>query len=106
MNRSRFDKNTAFGGHNGTILAGDVLPKGMAAPFSHAWGWLENGNEMEGHSHPTNEIYLVFSGSGTVVVGGEREKVSCGDVIEIPPDVYHTMICDENETLLWTALWW
>jgi len=106
MNRSRFDKNTAFGSHNDTILASDVLPKGMKAPFSHAWGYLENGSEMEGHSHPTNEIYLVFSGSGFVVVGDEKEKVSCGDVIEIPPDAYHTMICDENATLLWAALWW
>jgi quercetin dioxygenase-like cupin family protein len=48
----------------------------------------------------------VFAGTGTVVVGDERAKISCGDVIEIPPDAYHTMICDENTELLWAALWW
>jgi mannose-6-phosphate isomerase-like protein (cupin superfamily) len=106
MKISRFDKATASGGHNDTILASEVLPKGMSAPFGHAWGYLENGGEMEGHTHPTTEIYLVFSGTGTVVVGDERAKVSCGDVIEIPPDIYHTMICDENAALLWAALWW
>ena len=106
LNISKFDKNTAVGGHNDTILASEVLPKGMKAPFGHAWGYLENGGEMEGHSHPTNEVYFVFAGSGTVVVGDERAKVSCGDVIEIPPDAYHTMICDENTTFLWAALWW
>ena len=106
MKISRFDKNTAVGSHNDTILASEVLPKGMAAPFDHAWGYLENGNEMEGHSHPTNEIYLVFSGKGFVVVGDERAEVSCGDIIEIPPDVYHTMVCPENSALLWAALWW
>ena len=106
MKISRFDKNTAFGSHNNTILASDVLPPGMTAPFSHAWGYLENGGEMEGHSHPTNEVYFVFSGGGTVVVGDERAKVSCGDVIEIPPNIYHTMICGENSVLLWAALWW
>ena len=106
MNISRFDKNTADKGHNDTILCSEVLPKGMTAPFGHAWGYLENGKEMEGHSHPTTEVYFVFAGTGTVVVGEESAKVSCGDVIEIPPDVYHTMICDENATLLWNALWW
>ena len=106
MNISRFDKNTAVGGHNDTILASDVLPEGMTAPFGHAWGYLENGGAMEGHSHPTTEVYFVFAGSGTVAVGDEKAKVSCGDVIEIPPDAYHTMICDENATLLWCALWW
>jgi len=106
MNISRFDKNTAEGAHNNTILAGDVLPKGLKAPFDHSWGYLENGAEMEGHTHPTYEIYLVFSGTGTVLVGDERAKVSCGDIIDIPPNAYHTMICDENTTLLWAALWW
>ena len=106
INISRFDKNTAVGGHNDTILASEVLPKGMTSPFGHAWGYLENGGEMEGHSHPTNEVYFVFSGSGTVVVGNEKMKVSCGDVIEIPPNAYHTMICEENAVFLWAALWW
>jgi len=106
MKITRFDKNTAGGGHNDTILSSAVLPEGMSAPFGHAWGYLENGGEMEGHSHPTTEIYMVFSGTGTVVVGDERAKVPGGDVIEIPPDVYHTMICDDNTTLLWAALWW
>jgi len=106
INKSRFDKNTASGGHNNTILSSAVLPKGMSAPFAHAWGYLENGKEMEGHSHPSDEIYLVFAGKGTVVVGDEKAEVSCGDIIEIPPNAYHTMICGENTTLLWAALWW
>ena len=106
MNISRFDKLTATGSHNNTILASHVLPEGMSAPFDHAWGYLENGGEMEGHTHHTSEVYFVFAGSGTVVVGDERAKISCGDVIEIPPDAYHTMICDQNATLLWAALWW
>ena len=106
MKISKFDKTTAPKGHNGTILAGEVLPAGMKAPFGHAWGYLENGGEMESHAHPTDEVYFVFSGSGTVVVGDERAKISCGDVIEIPPNVDHTMICDENARLLWAAFWW
>jgi len=106
MKITRFDKNTAPGGHNDTILAGGVLPEGMKAPFDHAWGYLENGGEMEGHAHPTDEVYFVFAGNGFVVVGDEKVAVTCGDVIEIPPNVYHTMCCAENDTFLWAALWW
>ena len=106
MNISRFDKATAPSAHNGTILGGSVLPKGMKAPFSHAWGYLENGKTMEGHAHPTAEVYMVFAGSGFVVIGEERQHVTCGDVIEVPANVYHTMVCDENATFLWAALWW
>jgi len=106
MNIGRFDKNTAVGGHNDTILASAVLSEGMTAPFGHAWGYLENGGEMEAHSHPTTEVYFIFSGTGTVIVGNESAKVSQGDVIEIPPNANHTMICDENTALLWAALWW
>jgi len=99
MKISRFDKTTAVGGHNDTILASAVLPQGMTAPFGHAWGYLENGGEMEGHTHPTTEVYLVFAGSGTVVVGEERAPIKGGDAIEIPPNGHHTVICDADTTL-------
>ena len=106
MKISRFDKATAKGGHNNTILASPVLPQGMSAPFGHAWGYLENGGEMKGHRHPHSEVYLVFSGTGTMVVGEERAAVKCGDVIEIPHNEYHTIICDEGVSLLFSAFWW
>jgi len=103
---TRFDKATAPAAHNGTILAGPVLPEGMAAPFSHAWGFLEGKAMMEGHAHPTQEAYLVISGEGFVHVGEERRPVRPGDVVEIPPNTYHTMECEAGKTLLWAAFWW
>lgn len=103
---TRFDKATAPGGHNDTILAGGVLPEGMSAPFGHAWGYLEGRSTMEGHSHPTDEVYLVFGGNGYCRIGEERFPVSPGDVVRIPPGEYHTMECCEGEMLLWAAFWW
>lgn len=103
---SRFNKETAPGGHNDTILAGRVLPEGMKAPFGDAWGYLEGKSMMEEHSHPTDEVYFVFSGKGYCHIGGERFAVESGDVVEIPPDVTHTMECEEGFTLLWAAFWW
>lgn len=106
MNIQRFMKEKAAKSHGGTILASDVLPTGMKAPFKHAWGYLENQSQMEGHSHPTAEIYIVIQGKGIVVIGDERQDVGVGDVIEIPPNNYHTMICEDLGPFLWAALWW
>ena len=103
---TRFDKATAPGGHNDTILAGKVLPPGLKAPFDDAWGYLEGASMMEGHAHPTEEIYLVVRGNGFCHIDGERFAVTGGDVVQIPPNATHTMECTEGETLLWAAFWW
>lgn len=106
MRIQSFEKDKAQPSHGGTILAAPVLPPGLAAPFGHAWGYLENHAAMESHSHPTEEIYLVVRGRGVVEVDGERREVGPGDVIEIPPNAPHTMICENSGPLLWAALWW
>jgi mannose-6-phosphate isomerase-like protein (cupin superfamily) len=106
MNITRFDKEAAHPAHGGTILAAPVLPQGVKAPFQHAWGYLTAGKEMEGHAHPTEEIYFIHAGCGAVVVGDEEEPVSAGDVIEIPPDAYHTVRNTSDGELTWFALWW
>ncbi len=106
MNIKSFQKEKASPAHNGTILASEVVPPGMSEPFSHAWGYLENNSQMEGHTHPTEEIYIVVKGEGIVVVEDEEKKVKAGDVIEIPPDAYHTMKCEDKGPFLWAALWW
>lgn len=103
---SRFDKATAPSGHAETILAGDVLPKGLVAPFGSAWGYLEGEAMMESHAHPTDEVYMIVSGKGYCVIGDERFDVVPGDVVEIPPDVMHTVGCEDGNTILWAAFWW
>ena len=102
----RFDKDKAPGGHNDTIKAGRCLPESMNPPFDGAWGYLEGKSMMEEHSHPTEEIYTVFSGKGFCHVGGERFPILPGDIIEVPPGLMHTMECEEGATLLWAAFWW
>lgn len=106
MNVSRFRAQEAGPAHNDTILAMDVLPQGVKAPFRHAWGYLSHRGEMEGHSHPTEEIYFFHRGTGTVIVGDEEHPATPGLVVEIPPDTYHTVRNDSDDELLWFALWW
>ena len=40
-----------------------------------------------GHTHKTDEeIYVVLSGSGTVLVGGETRDLAPMDALRVPPD--------------------
>lgn len=107
--RKKFDPNHAYSSHWGTILAADVVPEGFKAPFSHAYGYLlETGKTMGGHAHAFEEIYIVLSGSGYVIQGGNNKAVKAGDVITVPANIWHTMLCtDKDEApFLWAALWW
>ena len=106
MKFARFEKEKANPAHGGTILAMDVLPSGVEAPFGHAWGYLPAGDEMEGHRHPTEEVYFFFRGTGTVVIDDEERAMEPGEVVHIPPDAYHTVRNDSAGELYWFALWW
>ena len=103
---TRFEKATAEELHKGTILGGPVLPKGLEAPFEHAWGYLDKPGEMEYHKHYKEEVYFFFKGNGFVRIDGEEIPVTVGDVVRIPPDAMHTVVNRENAELLWAALWW
>ena len=106
MNISRFNSKTAIEAHQNTILASDVLPKGMTAPFKHAWGYLEGNGIMELHKHEAEEVYFFFEGNGYVIVDDEKQAVSGGDVVEIPSNSMHTVENQSGKPLLWAALWW
>jgi mannose-6-phosphate isomerase-like protein (cupin superfamily) len=106
MNIQSFTKERATPAHGGTILASAVVPAGMKAPFDAAWGYLEAGKALEGHEHPTAEIYMVVQGNGVVTVGKETAPVGPSDVIEIPPNAYHSIAAGPTGPLLWAALWW
>ncbi len=106
ISASRFDLSKAFKSHHGTVYAMDPMPPGPHPPFQSAWGYLNPGEEMELHYHPTEEIYLVFKGEGTVIVGPREKKVTVGDVVFIPPNQMHTMSNRSDKPLLWMAVWW
>jgi sugar phosphate isomerase/epimerase/mannose-6-phosphate isomerase-like protein (cupin superfamily) len=103
---SRFDLSKVVRTHHDTVYAMDPMPVGAHPPFQSAWGYLHPGEEMELHSHPTEEIYLVFEGNGVVTVGPRKKEVTAGDVVFIPPNQMHTMSNKSSKPLLWMALWW
>jgi mannose-6-phosphate isomerase-like protein (cupin superfamily) len=106
MNVTRFDKNQARWGHHNTMMAMDALPPGVVAPFKHAWCWLPAHGAMEGHTHPAEEVYIFFGGQGVVVVGNEERPAMPGDVVEVPPDAFHTVKNPSDDEMTWLTLWW
>lgn len=56
-----------------------------------AHGVLKKGRVLEAHEDPYEEIYYVLEGEGTMMVGGEKEKVKSGDAVWIPCGVVHSL---------------
>ena len=62
---------------------------------------LHKGNRMSYHSHNNrNEVWIVVSGEGRVIVDGMTEKVSIGDVITVEAKSKHTIIADSELKLI------
>ena len=54
---------------------------------------LNPGNKMNYHSHQhRDEVWVVVSGSGTVVVDGAEQDVNAGDVVTMKRECRHTVI--------------
>jgi len=106
MRTRRFDVTQSTAAHEGTCLSMPVLPEGLQAPFSHAWVWVPPETDMVGHAHPTAEVYILVQGSGTFILGDERQEVAAATAIEIPPGMYHAA-CNRTPTpALWLVLYW
>jgi mannose-6-phosphate isomerase-like protein (cupin superfamily) len=56
--------------------------------------WLEVPGEtdQELHSHEEAEqVYIVVSGRGTMTVAGDRQEISQGDLVLVPPATDHSI---------------
>jgi mannose-6-phosphate isomerase-like protein (cupin superfamily) len=72
-------------------LVGGASPI-QAEQFSMGYVTLEpNGGQVPWHNQTQEEIYFVVSGTGEMCLGQEREAVSTGRAVYIPPGVYHQL---------------
>lgn len=59
---------------------------------------LVRGKASDYHVHDDKEqIYYVIEGCGTMIAGDEVHRVSEGDTIYLPPNVYHKIINDDYD---------
>ena len=64
--------------------------------------WLEvpSGIDQELHSHEEAEqVYVVTRGSGSLTVAGDKQEVSAGDLVLVPPATDHSIANDGDVDL-------
>ena len=65
---------------------------------------FEPGDSDEEHAHEVDEIYHIDSGSASLEVEGEKQKVASGDVIHLGPETDHHFV-DIKEELVVTVMY-
>ncbi|MCM1193240.1 MAG: sugar phosphate nucleotidyltransferase [Butyrivibrio sp.] len=62
---------------------------------------LKPGNSLHYHSHEhRDEVWTVAKGTGTVLLDGEKRKVSAGDVVSMPAGCKHTVFAETELQLI------
>ncbi|MFC8914822.1 cupin domain-containing protein [Streptomyces sp. NPDC047821] len=93
----------------GMLVEGMFLgPGGSEAPppFQGSRFRVPPGATSEPDEHAVAEIWLVRSGTGTVLSAGSRTDIRPGDALYYPPWVPHQVTSTGGEPLEVFSLWW
>ncbi|MFA6133761.1 MAG: cupin domain-containing protein [Phycisphaerae bacterium] len=72
-------------------LVGGASPI-QASNFSVGYVTLEpNGGQVPWHNQEQEEVYFVLSGTGEACLGSERQTLTAGQAVYIPPGEFHQM---------------
>jgi mannose-6-phosphate isomerase-like protein (cupin superfamily) len=72
-------------------LAGGVAPI-QTTNFSIGNVTLEpDGGQVPWHNQEQEEVYLIVEGAGEMCLGTERQTVTAGQAVYIPPGVFHQL---------------
>jgi len=89
--------------HRQKLIAHDEHHKGDIATMNYAW--LEQGKQLETHSHRDGEeFYFFLEGSGQMLVGKEWFPVIKGDFVTVPVSSPHSLKNNEKEKLIFITV--
>lgn len=81
-------------------LVGGVSPV-QCENFCLGYVVLEpNGGQVPWHNQEQEEVYFVVSGEGEMCLGEERQPVSSGQCVYIPPTVFHQLTNTGSEPMV------
>ncbi len=64
----------------------------QAQGFAMGYVVLEpKGGQVPWHNQEQEEVYMVLEGNGEICVGEERRDISAGQVVFLPPTVFHQL---------------
>lgn len=58
-----------------------------------------NGGQVPWHNHEQEEVYIVLEGEAEMCLGSERETLTGGQAVAIPPGVFHQLTNIGSEPL-------
>jgi len=50
-----------------------------------------NGGQVPWHNQSQEEVYMVLQGRGEICVGEERSEITAGQMVYLPPTVFHQL---------------
>ncbi len=62
------------------------------------------GSGPRRHRHPHAEIFVLHDGQGRFEIEGSQFDAQAGDVVIVPPDVWHSFVNTGSEPLRQTAI--
>jgi mannose-6-phosphate isomerase-like protein (cupin superfamily) len=81
-------------------LAGGPAPI-QTKNFSMGYVTLDpNGGQVPWHNQQQEEVYFVLEGKGEMCLGEERDTLEAGQMVYIPPGVFHQLTNTENSRLV------
>jgi mannose-6-phosphate isomerase-like protein (cupin superfamily) len=75
-----------------------------SANFAVTWVECAPGSQQPLHSHAGSEqVYVIVSGEGTMLIEGEEQTVGPGDTVFIPPGSKHAIRNDSAAELVFAT---
>ncbi|MEA2951900.1 MAG: hypothetical protein QOJ96_1420 [Alphaproteobacteria bacterium] len=79
----------------------------VESPWGSAWVVIQPGMYSTPHWHDEEETFLILSGTGEMIVDGQKKAVTKGDVIYLPRCSTHTLKnADDKTDLEMLCIWW
>ncbi len=73
-------------------LVGQAAQPIQAKGFAMGYVVLEaNGGQVPWHNQEQEEVYMVLQGRGEICVGDERQEITAGQCVFLPPTVFHQL---------------
>jgi len=101
MEIARRDALPAYVTRDGSEIREWVAPGAPGRRQSLAEATVRAGGSTLAHYHrESEEIYLVTSGSGRLLLGEHAAPIAAGDCVVIPPGTVHQLHADPGEPLV------
>jgi mannose-6-phosphate isomerase-like protein (cupin superfamily) len=101
MEIARRSELPAYVTRDGSEIREWVAPGTPGRRQSLAEATVPAGSSTLAHYHrESEEVYLVTSGSGRLLLGSEEQPISAGDCVAIPPGTVHRLWADAGAPLV------